>query len=106
MEQNQEQKKQSLISAYNTARLSVGFGKLALQLAAKTATTIATSPVAWIAIGIGIVVVGTFLIVFSAGAPSFPTEETTTPATIAEPVTEPTTSPTPTLNPEPTRTSP
>ena len=97
MEQDQEPKKQGLSNAYNTYRntraaASVGrmVAKLAIQLAARAAATIAMSPVGWIAIGIGAVVVVTFLIVFSASSPDFSIEETTTPAVLSpSPTTEP-----------------
>ena len=96
MEQDQEQKKQGLPNAYNTyrnARAAAGLGKLAsklaLQLGARAAA-VAVSPVGWIVAGIGVVVVSTFLIVFSSGAPSFSLEETTAPAVLSPtPTTEP-----------------
>lgn len=107
MEQNQEPEKQRLLNAYNTytrtrasANLARLVGKLALQFGERIAIWAVLSPVGWIAVGIGIVVVGTFLIVFSAGTPSFPAEETPTPEAIRETLSTPTiSSPTPTSEP-------
>lgn len=112
MEQTQEQKNR-LWGAYGTytntraaANLGKLVGRIALQMGAKTATAIVMSPVGWIAIGVGIVVTATFLIVFSIGGPSLPVEdgaENRSPESY--PTLSPALSPTPNETPKPTGSS-
>ena len=110
MDDNQKQK-QTPTNIYNTYRNAKAAQqalrlttKLATRIAIRAAAALAGSPAGWaIAIGIGIVVLFTFIIVFSTGGSNFIHSETQS-APITEP-TIPSVTPshiTPTPQPEPT----